>query len=58
MAPSITEKRLYRVGVRPLDGTVEEVQRLAETTTTLRKALLPLQTRTYADATERQHGLS
>jgi len=31
---------------------------LAETTTPLRKALLPLQTRAYADATGHRHGLS
>ncbi len=31
---------------------------LTDTTTTLHKALLPLQTRTYADATGHRHGLS
>lgn len=31
---------------------------LSETTTPLRKALLPLQTRTYADSTGLSHGLS
>ncbi|WP_148265923.1 hypothetical protein [Oceanimonas sp. GK1] len=31
---------------------------LKDTTASLRQALLPLQTRTYADATGRQHGLS
>ncbi len=31
---------------------------LTDTTTSLRKALLPLQTRTYADATGHRHGLS
>ncbi len=141
MTPSVTRKRLYRVGSRPLESTVDDVKQLAEavwyrgyrpkqneleylctqmpheqfqrtlcvlellsqypvcprdtaqllqkltrrfhqqllnsndtplqgryspskrwglgdTTTPLRKALLPLQTRTYADSTGHRHGLS
>lgn len=44
----------------PSQGRYSPSQRwgLSETTTPLRKALLPLQTRTYADSTGHPHGLS
>lgn len=44
----------------PLQGRYSPSKRwgLGDTTTPLRKALLPLQTRTYADATGHRHGLS
>ena len=44
----------------PAQGRYSPSERwgLTETTAPLRKALLPLQTRTYADATGHRHGLS
>lgn len=52
MKASYTHKRLYRVGSRPLDSTIEDVKRLAQAVW-----YLPLQTRTYADLTGHKHGL-
>lgn len=52
--------QLFGAVIRPTQGRYSPSKRwgLNETTGPLRKALLPLQTRTYADATGRTHGLS
>ncbi|WP_154045246.1 hypothetical protein [Vreelandella subglaciescola] len=52
--------QLFGAVTRPTHGRYSPSRRwgLDETSGPLRKALLPLQTRTYADATGRTHGLS
>lgn len=53
-------EQLFGPDTRPTQGRYSPSLRwgLKERTGPLRKALLPLQTRTYADATGRTHGLS
>ncbi|SHM25584.1 hypothetical protein [Vreelandella subglaciescola] len=53
-------ERLFGHVEKPTQGRYSPSKRwgLSEKTGALRKALLPLQTRTYADATGRDHGLS
>lgn len=53
-------QQLLGSGDIPTQGRYSPSKRwgLSDSTTPLRKALLPLQTRTYADATGHRHGLS
>lgn len=53
-------EQLFGLATKPTHGRYSPSLRwgLKEKTGPLRKALLPLQTRTYADATGRTHGLS